>query len=351
MCRDAQQHTQTWQRALAAEAFRTWCQSADIKKKAEVVQEATKRGEKSRNSDSNFAILTVTANSNQFDSISTGKLHLLPVLIICFPDRFSVVSNLSNSGHLRRDYSLLETLPAVGWTELRRCKLGHIFHKMSSISILSEAKWEDNWQQVRIKFTHAQAVARTHAHTFEDQPFKKSLFSSCILSWCCSFFDSHLAARCVFPYFLCVLWCHCGRSHSKIDPRQHVTDQAVWLANVFCEHIVFICELACLFVWCAARSLPSFFINCEYLDLLDKDLTSDVQMSLGVSGPRDTVNGSRIWVIYTRTFCHNASRLLSFHFFIYLSFSLLSVSLSSPHTACKSALNHSLTERGEGEGI
>lgn len=110
-----------------------------------------------------------------------------------------------------------------------------------------------------------------------------------MLSWCYSF-NSHLGAGCVFPYFLCVLWCHSGRARSKIDPRQCVTDQVVWLADVFCEHIVFVCELACLFVWCAAQCLPSFFINCEYLDLLDSDLTSDVQMSPGVSAPRDAVN-------------------------------------------------------------
>lgn len=55
---------------------------------------------------------------------------------------------------------------------------------------------------------------------------------------------------------------------SKIDPCQRVTDQAVWLANAFCEHIVFVCELARLFVLC----LPFHrFINCEYLDLLEQD--------------------------------------------------------------------------------
>lgn len=79
-------------------------------------------------------------------------------------------------------------------------------------------------------------------------------------------------------------------------------------------------------------------------------MTSDVQMTPSVSGPRDTANG--VCVIYTRAFCHNASLLLSLHFFIYPSFPYYpSPLLLPPPMARKSALNHSLTERGEGEGI
>lgn len=81
-------------------------------------------------------------------------------------------------------------------------------------------------------------------------------------------------------------------------------------------------------------------------------MTSDVQMTPSVSGPRDTADG--VCVIYTRALCHNASLLLSLHFFIYPSFPYYPspLLLLLPHpTARKSALNHSLTERGEGEGI
>lgn len=91
------------------------------------------------------------------------------------------------------------------------------------------------------------------------------------------------------------------------------------------------------------------FINCEYLDLLEQDFDLWCADACFWS----TSDSKRLTDLF-----HLAKKLVpqcqssSVFPLLYLFLvSLLSVSPSSPRTVCKSALNHSLTERGEGEGM
>lgn len=122
-----------------------------------------------------------------------------------------------------------------------------------------------------------------------------------------------------------------------------------WLMHSVSTLYLYVTWRACLFdVRCLLFHL---FINCEYLDLLEQDFDlwcADESECLWSMRDSERVTGLFYLGKNLLPQCQSSSVLP----LLYLSLvSLLSLSPSSPHTTCKSALNHSLTERGEGEGI